>query len=220
MLAACNEMLGGTVKICGLKTMEALAAVIAGGADMAGFVFFGKSPRHLSLQQARMLGARAAGNITKVALVVDAADAAIAEIIAALQPEFLQLHGHETPERIAEIRTAFGRPVIKAFGIAAEADLAAALAQAGPADWLLFDAKPPVGASHPGGNGIAFDWTFLARAQISRPWMLSGGLDPVNVARAIALSGAAAVDVSSGVESAPGIKEAARIAAFIAAAKG
>ena len=213
-------MPGGTVKICGLKTMEALQAAIAGGADMAGFVFFDKSPRHLSLQQARALGSLAKGNIAKVALVVDAADVAIAEIIAALQPEFLQLHGNESARRVAEIRATFGLPVIKALGIAAEADLAAAVAQAGPADWLLFDAKPPAGASHPGGNGVVFDWTFLARAQIDRPWLLSGGLDPDNVTQAMALSGASAVDVSSGVESAPGIKDVVRIAAFIAAAKG
>ena len=184
---------------------------------MAGFVFFEKSPRHVSLDQARVLGAVAHGRITKVALVVDAADDAISAITHALRPDMLQLHGHEGPLRIADIRRRFGLPVIRAFGISTSDDLARAAA--GDADITLFDAKPPAGARHPGGNGNAFDWNILARAQIDRPWILSGGLDPGNVARAIALSGATTVDVSSGVESAPGVKHLARIAAFVAAAK-
>lgn len=204
------------VKICGLKTIEALEAVIDARADMAGFVFFEKSPRHLTLDQARVLGAKAQGRIAKVALVVDAADDAISAIIHALRPDFLQLHGHESPPRCADIRSRFGLPVIKAFGISTPIDLAKAVGA--KADILLFDAKPPADARHPGGNGIAFDWNILAQARIDRPWMLSGGLDPANVARAIALSGATGIDVSSGVESAPGVKDLARIAAFVAAA--
>lgn len=205
------------VKICGLKTTEAVEAAIAASADMAGFVFFEKSPRHVTLDQARLLGAKAQGRIAKVALVVDATDAAISAIIHALQPDFLQLHGHESPLRIADIRRRFGLPVIKAVGISTPIDLAKA--KGAEADILLFDAKPPADARHPGGNGIAFDWNILAQARIDRPWMLSGGLDPANVASAIALSGATGVDVSSGVESAPGVKDLARIDAFVAAAK-
>ena len=212
-------MTGATVKICGLKTIEALEAVIAAGADMAGFVFFDKSPRHVGLDGARLLGAQVSARIGKVALVVDADDLLIAGIVEALRPDFLQLHGHETAGRIGDIRRKFALPVIKAFGISTKAGLLQALAQAGPADRLLFDAQPPPGASHPGGNGLVFDWTILAGAGIDRPWILSGGLDANNVAQAMALSGATSVDVSSGVESGPGLKDAAKIAAFVAAAK-
>ena len=213
-------MSGATVKICGLKTIEALEAVIAAGAEMAGFVFFDKSPRHICLNGARLLGAQAQSRIGKVALVVDADDLLIAGIVEALRPDFLQLHGREDARRIADIRQRFALPVIKAFGISAKADVLRALVQAGPAERLLFDAQPPPGASHPGGNGLAFDWTILAGVDIGRPWMLSGGLDPGNVAQAMALSGATSVDVSSGVESGPGLKDVAKIAAFVAAAKG
>ena len=207
------------VKICGLKTHEALEAAIAAGAEMAGFVFFLRSPRNISLETARQLGAQARGRISKVALVVDADDVMIAAIVEALRPDMLQLHGNEPPERVAAIRARFGLPVMKAFGIATREDLAAALAQGEAADRLLFDAKPPRDAAHPGGNGHAFDWPVLSRLESPRPWMLSGGLNADNVAAAIAATGARAVDVSSGVESAPGVKDLARIAAFVANAR-
>ena len=207
------------IKICGLKTLDALDAAIAAGADMAGFVFFAKSPRHLSLDSARHLAAHARGRIEKVALTVDADDDAIASIVDALSPDLIQVHGHESPARLAQIRARFGRPVIKAAGISTRHDLAAAIAAGANADILLFDAKPPENAQIPGGNGMPFDWSLLAGLDLAKPWMLSGGLDPGNVATAIAATGAPGVDVSSGVESAPGVKDAAKIAAFVVNAR-
>ena len=207
------------IKICGLTTVPALEVTITSGADMAGFVFFDKSPRHLQLEQARQLGAIATGRITKVALVVDAGDDLIAQIVQALQPDMLQLHGSETPQRIAEIRSKFDLPVMKAYGISTGDEILSGINDGLAADILLFDAKPPKGASLPGGNGLAFDWKLLAGLDVGKPWMLSGGLNPENVAQAIALTGAPGVDVSSGVESAPGVKDAAKIARFIAQAR-
>lgn len=207
------------VKICGLKTSEALEAAISAGADMAGFVFFPKSPRHIDLDASHALGKMAAGRIKKVALLVDAADEAIQAVVAALQPDILQLHGRESPERVNAIQAAFGLPVMKACGISGKADIDAALAVFAKAACLLFDAKPPMGAVLPGGNGVTFDWRLLRGLKTLQPWMLSGGLDAANVAFAVATTGAAGVDVSSGVESAPGLKDAAKILEFVRQAR-
>jgi phosphoribosylanthranilate isomerase len=210
------------VKICGLKESEPLEAALSGGADMVGFVFFEKSPRHVALEQARRLSAQARGQAEKVALVVDADDARIGAIVEALAPDWLQLHGSESPERTAHLRKVFGRPILKALGVSEKADLARAAAYEKIADRLLFDAKPPKDAALPGGNGLAFDWALLsdyAAASANRNWMLSGGLDPQNVAEAIRVTGAPGVDVSSGVERAPGEKSVEKILAFIAAAR-
>ncbi len=207
------------VKICGLKTIDALEAAIEGGADLVGFVFFEKSPRHLTLDAAQELAARAAGRIGRVALTVDAGDTALAAIIDALQPEYLQFHGSETPERVREAKARFKLPVIKAIGVGAAEDLVAARAY-DEADMLLYDAKPSPAATRPGGLGLAFDWSLLSAAPRERPWLLSGGLTPDTVAEALRATGAPGVDVSSGVESAPGQKDRDLIAAFLRAARG
>lgn len=207
------------VKICGLKTPETLEAAITAGADWVGFVFFAKSPRNVSLDEAKALGKIVGSRAKKVALSVDADDAALADIEKALKPDFHQLHGHETPARVAAIRARFGRPVIKAIGIAEAADLETARAYETAADWLLLDAKPPKNAALPGGNGLTFDWQLLAGLDLEKPFMVSGGLDPSNVGEAIAISHPAGVDVSSGVETAPGVKDPAKIRAFIEAAR-
>jgi phosphoribosylanthranilate isomerase len=206
------------VKICGLSTPQTLDATIAAGADLAGFVFFAKSPRHIDLATARALGEQAAGRITKVALTVDADDAALAEIVAALRPDMLQLHGHESPERVSAVKARFGLPVIKAIGVASAADVAAARRYDGVADWLLFDAKPAPDATVPGGAGVVFDWDLLRNITAAK-WMLSGGLDPENVTAALRQTQTPAVDVSSGVESARGVKDPQKIAAFVAAVR-
>ena len=208
------------VKICGLKTPETLAAALDAGADMVGFVFFPKSPRHIDLATAEVLGRQAQGKALKVALTVDADDATLAAIVAALNPDLLQLHGHESPERVAAIRARFGLPVMKAIGVAHADDLKDVQAFAAVADRLLFDAKPPKDAAHPGGNGLAFDWSLLTGLDLSIPSMVSGGLDPANVAEALRRTKAQGVDVSSGVETAPGQKDPAKITAFVRAAKG
>ena len=208
------------VKICGLKTPETLAAALDAGADMVGFVFFPKSPRHIDLATAEVLGRQAQGKALKVALTVDADDAALAAIVAALNPDLLQLHGHESPERVAAIRARFGLPVMKAIGVAHADDLKDVQAFAAVADRLLFDAKPPKDAAHPGGNGLAFDWSLLTGLDLSIPSMVSGGLDPANVAEALRRTKAQGVDVSSGVETAPGQKDPAKITAFVRVAKG
>jgi phosphoribosylanthranilate isomerase len=208
-----------TVKICGLRTPETLHAAIEAGADWVGFVFFPKSPRHVSLDEAKALAPLVAGRAKKVALLVDPSDGLMADVIAALQPDFLQLHGHETPERVSEIRQRFGVPLIKAVGIADQDDLTRAGAYESLVDWMLYDAKPPKQAVLPGGNGVSFDWTLLKEAGKQHHFMLSGGLDAGNVANALAITGAAGVDVSSGVESAPGIKDPERIKAFMTAVR-
>lgn len=205
------------IKICGLSTPETLAAAIDAETDMVGFVFFAKSPRNLALDRARRLAEQARGRALIVALSVDAEDAALAAIVDAVQPDWLQLHGRETPERVDEIKRRFGVSVMKAVGIASPSDLAAADDFKGVADRLLFDAKPPADAVLPGGNGFVFDWTLL-RGQGS-PFMLSGGLSCNNVRDAVRISGAFAVDVSSGVESSPGVKDPALIRDFIDAAR-
>lgn len=208
------------VKICGLRTAEDVAAVAAAGAAYAGFVFFPKSPRHLSIEAARALALGAPEGLCKVALTVDAEDAALDAIIEAVPLDMLQLHGHESPARVAEVKARYGLPVMKAMGVADEGDLSGLMEMSLAADQLLIDAKPPKGADLPGGNGLAFDWRLLVGRKWLKPWMLAGGLTPENVAQAVRLTGARQVDVSSGVESAPGVKDPARIAAFVQAAQG
>lgn len=208
------------VKICGLRTAADVAAVATAGAAYGGFVFFPKSPRHLTVAAARDLALAAPDGLCKVALTVDADDATLDAIIAAVPLDMLQLHGHETPERVAEVKARYGLPVMKAMGVADEGDLSGLMEMSLAADQLLIDAKPAKGADLPGGNGLAFDWRLLVGRKWLRPWMLAGGLTPDNVAQAVRLTGARQVDVSSGVESAPGVKDAARIAAFVEAAQG
>lgn len=208
------------VKICGLSTPETLACAVEAGADMIGLVFFPPSPRSITPAQGAALRAPLGPKTSCVALVVDASDDQIAEIIAQVRPDLIQLHGRETAERAQFIRNRFGRPIIKAVGISEKADLAAVRAYEDCCDWILLDAKPPKGAVLPGGNGLAFDWRVLEGFSSPRPWLLSGGLTPKNVAEAVRLTHAPAVDVSSGVESRAGVKDMARIRHFIAAAKG
>jgi phosphoribosylanthranilate isomerase len=208
-----------SVKICGLSTAETLAAALTAEADMVGFVFFEKSPRHVSLETAKALAARARNRAEIVALTVDATDAALEAIVKATEPDYLQLHGGESPERVADIQRKFGISAIKAIGVASAADLARADEYKQAADALLIDAKPPKGAVLPGGNGVAFDWRIARGFHPRKPWFLSGGLDPGNVERAIRESLARSVDVSSGVESAPGVKDPQKIRAFVAAAR-
>lgn len=211
--------MGFDIKICGLGTAATLEAALEAGADMVGFVHFPRSPRHLALEAMPALAGQVRGRALKVALTVNADDALIARIIAALDPDILQLHGTESPERVAAIRSAFGRPVMKALPMAVRTDLDQVPAYAAVADRLLFDAKPPPGAALPGGNGLPFDWTLLAGLDAGRPVMLSGGLDAGNVADALAAVRVDGVDVSSGVEVSPGVKSPERIHAFVAAAR-
>lgn len=221
------------VKICGLRTPETLDAALAAGADMVGFVRFPRSPRHVELDIGSALSRAASGRATRVVLLVDPGDAELDQTLRAIEPEMIQLHGHESPERTAEIARRFGRPVMKALPISEAADLAAIDRYRGAASRILLDAKPPKGAVLPGGNGIAFDWRLVsglgrrplcAALGMGAPdpaatLVLSGGLTPENVGEAIAVSGLSAVDVSSGVESAPGFKDPTKIAAFIRAAR-
>lgn len=208
------------VKICGLKTPGDVAAVVAAEAAYAGFNFFPKSPRYVTPETARALALAAPEGLCKVALVVDAEDAVLDAIVAEVPLDMLQLHGHETPARVAEVKARYGLPVMKVIGVADEADLAPLLDYQLVADQILIDAKAPKGAVLPGGNGLTFDWRLLVGRKWLKPWMLAGGLTPDNVGRAIQLTGARQVDVASGVESAPGVKDAARIAAFVEAAQG
>jgi phosphoribosylanthranilate isomerase len=208
-----------TIKICGLRTPETLEVALESGADQVGFVFFAPSPRNLGLEAARALSQRAAGRAGKVALTVDANDDTLAAIVAALNPDMLQLHGTESPERVAVVRSKFGLPVMKALPIATRADLSPVRQYARVADRILFDARAPQDATRPGGLGKPFDWTLLAGLKVTVPYMLSGGLDAGNVAEAIRIAGAPGVDVSSGVESSPGVKDADKIRAFIRAAR-
>ncbi|MCB4456523.1 phosphoribosylanthranilate isomerase [Leisingera sp. McT4-56] len=207
------------VKICGLSTPQDVAAVAAAGAAYAGFVFFPKSPRNVSIAQAAALAIEAPMGLCKVALTVNASDAELDAITGAVPLDMLQLHGRESPERVAEVRARYGLPVMKAVGIADAADIPQIALYEQVADQLLIDAKPPKEAELPGGNGLAFDWRLLAaRKYWQKPWMLAGGLTPENVAEAIRMTGARQVDVSSGVESAPGEKDADLIEAFTKAA--
>jgi phosphoribosylanthranilate isomerase len=208
------------IKICGLNSLAALDAALGAGADLVGFVRYPRSPRHLGLEEARALSVHAKDRALRVALTVDASDAELSDIVRAIDPDILQLHGDESPERVGAVRARFGRPVMKAVGIAEKSDLAALRRYAGVADRLLLDAKPPKTAEAlPGGNGLAFDWRLVAGLDPALPVMLSGGLAPDNVAAAIELTGLRALDVSSGVERRPGEKDPAKIEAFIRAAR-
>ena len=207
------------VKICGLTRPGDVQAAAEAGARYGGFVFFPKSPRHVEIARARELALEAPLGLAKVGLVVNADDALLDAILAEVPLDMLQLHGSESVARVAEIKARYGLPVMKAVGVAGEDDLEALADYGRVADQLLVDAKAPKGAALPGGNGLAFDWRLVANRRWSCPWMLAGGLTPANVAEAVALTGAPQVDVSSGVESAPGVKDPARIAAFVAAAQ-
>ena len=211
-------MLNPAIKICGVSTPAALDATIQVRADYVGFVFYAPSPRNLAARDAAELAARADGRIAKVGLFVDADDALIAEAVTAARLDALQLHGSETPERAAQLRAQLGLPVWKAISVAAAGDVERAARYADAADLILFDAKTPKGTL-PGGMGLAFDWALLSRWRDRAPWGLAGGLGPDNVAEAARQTGAPLVDTSSGVESAPGVKDAASIAAFCAAAR-
>jgi phosphoribosylanthranilate isomerase len=207
------------VKICGLSTRETLDVALDAGADMVGFVFFSPSPRHLSLETARDLGKMAKNRASKVALTVDADDATLANIVEALQPDILQLHGRETVARLRDIRQKFGLPVMKAIAVATPADLAALPGYAAVADRILFDARAPREATRPGGLGAVFDWHVLENLDLKVPFMVSGGLHAGNVADAVRVTRAGGVDVSSGVERTPGHKDPEMIRAFISAAR-
>ena len=207
-----------TVKICGLSTPETLDAALLAGADMVGFVFFPPSPRHVSLDVAEKLG-RQAKKAVKVALSVDADDALLANSIEALRPQILQLHGKESVARIRDIKQKFGLPVMKALAVETAADLAALPGYAAVCDRILFDAKAPKDATRPGGLGAVFDWHLLEGLDLKLPFMVSGGLNAENVAEAVRITRAGGVDISSGVESAPGIKDPEMIRNFIRAAR-
>lgn len=208
------------VKICGLSRAEDVAAAAEAGARYGGFVFFPRSPRHVTTEQAAALALAVPDGMARVGLFVDPDDETLDRVLQTVPLDILQLHGKETPERVAEIRARIGLPVMKAVGIAEPADLPALLDYGLVADLLLVDAKPPKGAALPGGNGLSFDWRLLAGRRMLKPWMLAGGLTSANVAEAIRLTGAQAVDVSSGVETAPGVKDAGLIRDFVAAATG
>ncbi len=207
------------VKICGLSAPEALDVALDAGADMVGFVFFPPSPRNLDFAAARPLGERVRGRAQKVALTVDADDAFLDAVVEALRPDLLQLHGQETPQRVEALRRRFGLPVMKAIAVETKSDLAAVAAYNEVADRLLFDARAPRDATRPGGLGKAFDWHLLEKIDPGVPFMLSGGLDAGNVAEALRITRAPGVDVSSGVERAPGVKDADKIRAFVRAAR-
>ena len=208
------------VKICGLKTPEDVAAAVGAGAAYVGFVFFDRSPRCVDVETARALALEVPPGVAKVALVVDAQDAALDAIVGTVPVDMVQLHGAESPERVADIRARYGLPVMKAIGIAGPRDVAQIDRYGAVADQLLVDAKPPRGAQLPGGNGLAFDWRLVNRKYWPCPWMLAGGLTAGNVAEAVRMTGARQVDVSSGVERAPGVKDAALIRGFVSAAQG
>lgn len=205
------------IKICGLKTPEAMDAALLGDASHVGFIFFPKSPRNVSPADAASLRKAALGRALAVAVTVDADDAFLDDIVTIMQPDMLQLHGKETPERVAALKARFGLPVMKALSVSAAADLARIDAYRGVADKFLLDAKPPAGSELPGGNGVSFDWTILAALGPDVDYMLSGGLSAANVAEALRIAGPPGIDVSSGVESAPGVKSVALIDGFFAA---
>ncbi|WP_061023483.1 phosphoribosylanthranilate isomerase [Bradyrhizobium sp. CCH5-F6] len=207
------------VKICGLSTRETLQAALDAGADMVGFVFFPPSPRHLSLEAGRDLGRQVKQRALKVALTVDADDATLDNIMDALSPDIFQLHGKESVARLRDIKQKFGRPVMKALPVETAADLAVLPGYAAVADRILFDARPPKEATRPGGLGAPFDWQLLQNLELDLPYMVSGGLSAQNLAEAVRITRAGGVDVSSGVESAPGVKDPEMIKAFIRAAR-
>lgn len=208
------------VKVCGLTRPADVAAAVEAGAAYLGFVFFPPSPRHLDLGAARDLAVDVPPGTVKVALTVDADDALLDALLGRVPVDMLQLHGQETPERVRAVKARTGLPVMKAVGLAGPADLATLDLYQGVADQILVDARPPAGADRPGGNAVAFDWTLLQGRRRAGPWMLAGGLTPDNVAEAVRITGAAQVDVSSGVEAAPGQKDPGLIRAFMAAAQG
>jgi phosphoribosylanthranilate isomerase len=207
------------VKICGIRDSANLEAAVTAGARYVGFVFFPKSPRHMSMQDAAALAAEVPVGVCKVALSVNADNALLDQLSETVPLDMLQLHGSESPERVADVKARYGLPVMKAVGVADEADLAMLDVYARVADQILVDAKPPKTADLPGGNGLTFDWRLIAGRRWTVPWMLAGGLTASNVGEAIRLTGAQQVDVSSGVESAPGVKDAGLIADFVAASR-
>lgn len=220
MSSPCSRMPANIrIKICGLRDRASVEAAAAAGAGYVGLNFFPKSPRYVSPAEAAALAADVPVGVAKVGLVVDADNDLLDRITDAVPLDMIQLHGHETPARVAEVKARYGLPVIKVVGVREAADLAEVEAQSRVADQILLDAKPPKGADLPGGNGLAFDWSLIAGRRWACPWMLAGGLTAANVAEAIARTGARQVDVSSGVESAPGVKDAAMIRAFIDAAR-
>lgn len=207
------------IKICGLTRVCDVEAVAEAGVNYFGLVFFAKSPRNVSIAQARDLALAAPVGVAKVGLMVNPTDDDLRMILDEVPLDMIQLHGSESPERVAEVRAGYGLPVMKAVGVADEADLARVASYQPMADQLLIDAKPPKGGDLPGGNGLSFDWRLVAGRRFGKPWMLAGGLTPENVATAIAMTGARQVDLSSGVESAPGVKDAGLIRAFVQAAR-
>lgn len=207
------------IKICGLSTAETFDAALDNGASHVGFIFFAKSPRNVSPELAGQLRQAAKDRAVAVAVTVDAGDAFLDEIVAAVAPDMLQLHGKETPARVAEVKARYGLPVMKAFSIREAADLEAIKPYRGIADRLLFDAKPPAGSELPGGNGVSFDWRLLAGLDASVDYMLSGGLNAANIGDALRLANPPGIDISSGVESAPGVKDAALIENFFRAVR-
>lgn len=209
-----------SIKICGLKTQSDVAAVASAGAAYCGFVFFAKSPRNLSIPAARELALAAPVGLAKVGLVVNADNSFLDALTEEVPLDMLQLHGQETSERVIEVKARYGLPVMKAVGVGDRSDLHALDSYLKVADQILVDAKPPKDAALPGGNGLSFDWRLIAGRRWPVPWMLAGGLTPENVSEAIAMTGATQIDVSTGVESAPGVKSAGLIKAFVAAAAG
>ncbi|MCQ8872812.1 phosphoribosylanthranilate isomerase [Mesorhizobium sp. LMG17149] len=207
------------IKICGLKTDAAMAAALAGGASHVGFIFFAKSPRYVEPAEAGRLREAARGKATAVAVTVDASHAFLDEILAQMQPDMLQLHGAETPERVAEVKARYGLPVMKALPLSEAADLERIKPFIGISDRFLFDAKPPKGSELPGGNGVAFDWRILVGLDGGVDYMLSGGLNAANIGDALRLADPPGIDISSGVESAPGVKDPALIEQFFRAVR-
>ncbi|TPL81652.1 phosphoribosylanthranilate isomerase [Mesorhizobium sp. B2-3-13] len=207
------------IKICGLKTDQAMAAALAGGASHVGFIFFPKSPRYVEPAEAGRLREAARGKALAVAVTVDASDAVLDEIVEKMQPDMLQLHGSETPERVTELKARHGLPVMKALPLSEAADLDRIRSFIGVADRFLFDAKPPKGSELPGGNGVAFDWRILAGLDAGIDYMLSGGLNAANIGDALRLANPPAIDISSGVESVPGVKDPALIEQFFRAVR-
>ncbi|MGB7287591.1 MAG: phosphoribosylanthranilate isomerase [Salaquimonas sp.] len=208
------------IKICGLSTREAISTSIHAGADMLGFIFFEKSPRHLEIEKATGLSDFIGSKIEKVAVTVNADQTYLDQIVKRVKPDILQLHGAETPEQVALAKQRYGIPVMKAFAIRTSEDFDKLIPFEGIADRFLLDAKAPEGAEIPGGNGISFDWNLLIKAKFKTPYMLSGGLEVGNIIDALKISGAAAIDISSGVESSPGVKDIAKINAFIKTVRG
>ncbi len=208
-----------SVKICGITSPLAMEQAAEAGARYTGLVFFEKSPRNVTIEQARAIALAAPIGVAKVALTVNADDAFLESMLGQVAIDMIQLHGKETPERVADVKAKFGLPVMKAIGVATQDDLAQLEVYAKVADQILVDAKPPKGADLPGGNGLAFDWNLLAGRRWTLPWMLAGGLTPQTAKLAIDMTGARQLDVSSGVETSPGVKDVAKMRAFVQAAQ-